>query len=218
MELETGRITLDDVRAALGDVDPRQTNASKVRDTLGRGSFATIQRHLETIRAELVQPVATVSHAVPSPPTETLQALWHAAYSAAQVSTLARLDAVTAERDGLHAQVSTITTDRDAAVQALDSTIDALETAQAALRDTCAALADERDAAIEARDAAIRKQGDLCAAIDAERAKNASQADLAARDAEIARQAMQATLDNLVAQVSQRDALLATLAQQRQVV
>ena len=59
MTIETqnhGPITADDVRSALGEVDPNSTNASTLRKLLGRGSLSTIQRHLDAIRFELAAP------------------------------------------------------------------------------------------------------------------------------------------------------------------
>ena len=53
MALTPPVVTLDDVRQALGDTDPSTTNAGKLRAILGRGGMNTVQRHLDTIRAEL---------------------------------------------------------------------------------------------------------------------------------------------------------------------
>lgn len=53
---QQGKITIVDVRKALaGDedgpaIDPLSTNARKIRDIIGRGSMATIQKHLMSIR------------------------------------------------------------------------------------------------------------------------------------------------------------------------
>lgn len=51
------RITIDDARTALDDTDPHHTNASKVRTLLGgRGSFETIQKHLNSLRQARARP------------------------------------------------------------------------------------------------------------------------------------------------------------------
>ena len=52
-------ITKDEVMAVLGDADPMCTSAAKLRRVLGRGSFATIQKHLDAIRATRIQTQTT---------------------------------------------------------------------------------------------------------------------------------------------------------------
>ena len=46
----TGPITIDDVRQALADfrLNPSSTNAGAIRKIIGRGSYATVQKHLDT--------------------------------------------------------------------------------------------------------------------------------------------------------------------------
>lgn len=100
--LSAGRITLDDVRTALAGTDPNATNASRVRGQLGnRGSFETIQKHLGTLRQELALAAAPPVAAgdVPPPPSEAISHIWLAAWTAAQVSTMARSERLAAERD-----------------------------------------------------------------------------------------------------------------------
>ena len=70
----TGPVTLDDVRAAIGDTDPSTTNASKLRAALGRGSQSTIQKHLDFIRAELAAAAPSLeATAAPEVPKELTQ-------------------------------------------------------------------------------------------------------------------------------------------------
>lgn len=71
------RVTLDDVRAVLNGTDLHSTNASKVRTLLGgRGSFETIQKHLNTLRAELAAAAAppVAADQVPVMPADAAQA------------------------------------------------------------------------------------------------------------------------------------------------
>lgn len=116
------RITIDDVRAVLDGTDPNQTNASKVRLQLGRGSNETIQRHLETLRAELAAaaaPPISVDQ-VPALPADAAQAMWVAAWTAAQVQTMARAEKLASERDAALLQLDTARQD----VAGLVSTVD----------------------------------------------------------------------------------------------
>ena len=76
-------ITRDDVRVALADVDPNNTNSGRIREILGRGSLATIQKYLEELRAEKVPQVQQISE-VPNAPKELINAVWQAAYQSAQ--------------------------------------------------------------------------------------------------------------------------------------
>ena len=79
----TGPVTFDDVAHALGDLDPGHTNAAKLRETLGRGSFATIQKHLDRLRASKAAQEPAPGSEVPSAPADVLVTLWSAAYRAA---------------------------------------------------------------------------------------------------------------------------------------
>lgn len=96
------RVTIDDVRTVLAGMDPNRTNASKVRALLGgRGSFETIQKHLNTLRQELATAAAppVAADAVPTLPADVAQAMWVAAWTAAQVATMRRTETLGTERD-----------------------------------------------------------------------------------------------------------------------
>ena len=77
-QMTTGPVTFDDVRAALGDQDPTGTNAGAVRRIIGRGSLSTIQKHLDTLRAQAVQPAAEAPGKVPDAPQDLIQGVWAA--------------------------------------------------------------------------------------------------------------------------------------------
>lgn len=130
------RLTLDDVRAALAGTDPNETNANKVRAMLGnRGSFETIQKHLGTLRAERATAAAPSVDAdqVPALPVEAASAMWAAAWTAAQVQTLRRAEALAAERDAALLKLETMGAD----ISGLAATVDE----QAAKLDGAAATA-----------------------------------------------------------------------------
>lgn len=184
----TGPLMLDDVRAALGDTDPRTTNAGALRGRLGRGSVSTIQKHLDKLRADLVI-APTTDNSTPAVPAEAIAALWSAAWSAAQAQTLGRLNLVTQERDAARERVALLSADLDAATVELDKTADELAGAQAAAQS---ALQAEQAKAAEQQAAATataeRLAAELAAArVEIERvtAAAAHAAQLAQRDAEL---------------------------------
>lgn len=81
------RITFDDVRNAVGEQNLYSTNAGKIRAELGRGSASTVQKHLDTLRAELQkQQEAPAQEALPLPPApqDVLAGIWLSAFEAAR--------------------------------------------------------------------------------------------------------------------------------------
>ena len=156
------RVTLDDVRAVLNGTDPHSTNASKVRTLLGgRGSFETIQKHLNTLRAELAAAAAppVAADQVPVMPADAAQAMWVAAWTAAQVQTLRRTELLAAERDSALLKLETMSQDLADQVQTMDAQAGELERAAAAVAAVQAAhLADleksKADLAVAAADRA----------------------------------------------------------------
>lgn len=130
-----GRITIDDVRTALEGIDPNQTNASKVRALLGgRGSFETIQKHLGTLRQELATAAAppVAADQVPALPVDTAQAMWVAAWNAAQVQTMRRAEMLAAERDAALLKLETMGQDVAGLVSTVDEQAGQLDQAAAA--------------------------------------------------------------------------------------
>lgn len=92
-DVSTGPLTLNDTRAALGDIDPNATNAGALRRLLGRGSLSTIQKHLDSLRIEAAGPEPELSSASAAPevPRDLVAAVWSAAWAAAQARTLGAL-------------------------------------------------------------------------------------------------------------------------------
>jgi len=205
METTTGPITLADVRNALGGTSPSSTNAGPLRKILGRGSLATIQKHLETIRAERVAVVMEAHSAVPPAPTEAVGVIWGAAWAQAQVLTLARLERLTAERDAAQTLVDIQVMDIASLTAELD---DLMEASQARLNEQVQGFAQAQEL--------VATQGQALATAHAElervsTAANAASA-LAEREAKIERQALQATVDRLTDQASDLKSLLTRLS------
>ncbi len=104
MEQNTGPVGFEDVRAALGDQDPAGTNAGALRRVIGRGSLSTIQKHLDALRAQAVQPAAPEAGEVPKPPPDLVQSLWAHAWSQAQAMVQTALWGQLTKRKNLYAK------------------------------------------------------------------------------------------------------------------
>lgn len=216
------KVTIDDVRAVIGEGDPNQTNASKVRTLLGRGSFETIQKHLSTLRLELAAAlVPTVSaDQVPPVPTDAAASMWAAAYTAAQVLTLARSEKLAAERDAAVLQMEVMTVDLAGLVSAVDEQAAQLDRAAVTVAQVQAAHLSDVDQA---------KAGLLAAADELAAAKAAAEASEAVlraqivdlghkvqvveKDAANAALTLQVTIDRLTDQVGELKSLLHSQAQ-----
>lgn len=211
-------VSIDDVRAALGETDPHKTNAGKLRAIIGRGSLRTIQNHLETIRAAAIAAVAEAGEAdtIPVVPKELADALWQAAWNAAQGRTARRMLTLTTERDDLTARVESLTADLEAAIGQFDEAearaADAAERAkvateaQEALKKEIELLVAE--AAQKAAEVALKAAQELTDA------KHAHQLDLANWNAE--RATMQREIDRMVNNLSEVKSLLHKPAEQTQ--
>ena len=121
-----GPITADDVRFALGEVDPNSTNASTLRKLLGRGSLSTIQRHLDAIRFELAAPALQASGAAPEVPKELIQSIWSIAWTAAQAQTVGALAAAQALAAQQAEQLKVANADAEAALIEAEEAAEAL--------------------------------------------------------------------------------------------
>jgi hypothetical protein len=185
-------VTLDDVRATLGDTDPRTTNAGALRSKLGKGSVSTIQKHLDKLRADLMPAVVTPGSPTPAAPAEALGAIWSAAWSAAQAQTLGRLNIVSQERDAARERITLLIGDLEAVANQLDQTTEAQ--AQSAQRTSELTAQAERCGA------------DLTAArVEIERLNTASEhaAQLALRDGELKDKAHQQDREYLLNQIAE---------------
>ena len=194
----TGPITLADVRAALADTDPGTTNAGALRQIIGRGSFATVQKHLDAIRAERAPVLPAAPGAIPAAPADAVAAIWGAAWAHAQAVTLARLERLSAERDAAQALATAQAQD----VAGLAAEIDLMTAAAQAERDAQAqALQDAQATATEATARATAQGQDLASAraeIERITAAAAQAAALAQREAQIERQALQTALERQI--------------------
>jgi septal ring factor EnvC (AmiA/AmiB activator) len=207
----SGPISLADVRQALADTDPSGTNAGALRKIMGRGSYATIQKHLDAIRQERAPVVPVAPGATPAPPADAVAAIWGAAYAAAQVLTLGRLETVTAERDAARAQIAAQAQD----VASLAAEVDAgAGSLAAALADKLTAdsnmmqVTTTSSEVIESHKAEIAR---LTVELERVTREAAAAAALADREAQIKLQTLQTVLDKAIQDVSEYKSLLARL-------
>jgi hypothetical protein len=202
-----GPVTLEDVRLVLGETDPHTTNAGKIRAVLGRGGMGTIQKHLDAIRAERAAAlIPDESPLMPPAPGEAIAAIWAAAYGIAEARVRRRLDAVTAERDGLAVLASTQHGDIVALSTAADQAGAAADQAASAERASAQAAASLQEQLAEAQEALRvaqeRHQAEMAQAASAaasaallaasEHARALAQVE---HDREIERQALQAAIN-----------------------
>jgi hypothetical protein len=223
----TGRaaiVTIEDVRATLDNLqlDARKTNASVIQRALGRGGMGTVQKHLDTIRAELDQPVPVLDGEIPPTPKEVADAVWRAAYSATQNLGLAALSTALLERDDARMKLERALGDvavwqiakdeADLAAQisesnAIEANKDAME-ATAAMESLKIALeASEAGRVADAKAAEDRfVNAILEASVKLREVKAAHEVEMSHAETKIV--TLQATIDRLVNQLSDVKSLL----------
>lgn len=207
--IPTGPVTLAEVRAAVGDKDPNATNAGALRKIMwDRGSYATIQKHLDTIRRERAPAAPVAPGAAPAAPKDVVDALWTAAWSAAQAVTYGRTETLSAQRDAALTLSQTQALD----IAALTGDVDALTEKMIAVQSDAAAqtakVGADLAAAVQAADDAKQALDKMTVAKAHAESDAAHAAALATRDAQIAAQTMQATMDRLNDQISDLKSLL----------
>lgn len=201
-------LTFEDVVRAIGDSDPSLTNASKVRALLGgRGSFATIQKHLDTIRAQRLQAAQPEAVPVPAAPPELLQ-LWGAAVQIATAQVRTRLDGVVLERDTLTAELKSSRGDVIALADDLESTSARLEAATTASAKAAAEQLAAEHLATQERAAVLELHAAEAARlrVDLEAARHL--AETSRLEAQLGAQALQMTIDRLTDQIGELKSLL----------
>lgn len=235
----TGPITLDDVRSAIGDTDPQSTNASKLRKIIGRGSFETIQKHLELIRKEQAPVLLGTQAPPPPPPKDAIEAVWLAAWSASQAATYGRTERLSAERDAALELSVTRASDIGGLTADLDSLLEKVAAAEshaaelaaqgeadlAAAAKIAAEATEALEQALKAKETAESGATQAAAEAAAEAAKALEQLrsekakleadavhadELATLRATVAENAMQGTINKLNDQIVELKGLLRT--------
>lgn len=175
----SGNVTIEEVRSLLGDTDPNEVSSPKLRELLGkRGSFETLGKILKTLRAEralaLNPPIE--SGAIPAMPIEAATAIWSAAWTAAQVSTLTRMEKLAAERDAALVKLEAQSMDIEGLVIAVDEQTGQLDQTAA----EAAMAAEVHQAEIDAMNAVHQADIDKLEAVQKELAENKFASSMAA--------------------------------------
>ncbi len=199
-EMNTGPVTFDDVQTVLGEQDPANTNAGALRKLLGRGSLSTIQKHLDTLRAQAAQPVADVEGEAPKAPSDLLQGLWAMAWGQAQAMVQTALASALAKAEALGQALGIAQADAAAAqgeadqarddLVAVVARLDGLEGQHAAVIDRMQDAHQEQVLALRSGLSDARNEADLARhALDVSTARH--EADLALLRGELDRQVSQ---------------------------
>ena len=215
-------VTIEDVRAALGDTDPHSTNSAALRKIIGRGGGGNIQKHLEAIRAERLVQTLEVAGPAPDMPKELMTSVWQHIWSAAQARTAGALakaqqqnQLLTAALEVAKADAASALDDVDAIRIQLDTKSLECEKIESKFEETFDNLAKEFDdfkltseKQLEATKVEAQKK-------DADRLKEVGdlkhQIDLIQRDREIEKKTLQSTIDKLVEQLTEYKSLLMNL-------
>lgn len=207
-EAATGHITLEDVRAALGDTDANNTNAGAVRRTLGRGSLSTIQKHLDAIRAEGMAQALDVAGAAPDAPRDLVAAIWTHAWAAAQARTAGALAHSQQQTQAFAQALAVAQADAAAAQQEADESAQAL----AQVQQQAQQAQDIQEAAMEAAqalaDAHQAQQAQELAQVRAELQQTQQAAALERAEHAAAVAALRGEVDRLINQLADLRAAL----------
>ena len=183
--------------------------------------MSTVQKHLDSIRAELDKPVLVADGEIPAAPRDALDALWRAAWAAAQLHTAAAMATALLERDQARQQLETARGDLDGmdmeltTAQVLASSAaqqaQAAQAAQAGLQAALQAAQAQAEAqAQEAAQALAQAQTEAQAAMATVEAAHAL--EIAHAETRIA--TLQGQLDRMVEQLAEVKSLLPRVQQQ----
>lgn len=129
-------------------IDPRKTNANAVREMLGRrGSLATIQKHLQTLRTSAEPTHIESITAAPGAPRELVEAVWREAWLQAQARVAGSIIVLTEEREEARVRADSLANDVESLSFAADEAVDA---AAAAVSAAAVATADAETARLAA--------------------------------------------------------------------
>lgn len=187
-------VNIDDVRAILGEQDPHSTNAGKIRAELGRGSLSTIQKHLDTLRIQLLREQEAPSQdALPLPPApqDVLASLWSTAFEAARGRVAQHLASLSERFSAVQLTVSAQAQDK----ALLSSEIESLEAALKAASDSSSATAKATSDMAAAAEQAASTLHEKIAFLEADCARLMTEKTSALHDAEIRMRTLQQVVD-----------------------
>lgn len=207
----SANVTMEDVKNAIGTGDPSQTNASKIRQVLGRGSMQTIQKFLDVLRAELSTPESSTQEQIPDTPSDLVRSVWVAAWTTASLQNQKRTEQLSTERDTALSRLQTTAADVIELTLTADQLAEQLQTAAAELqaeREAHQAAVVAAKSGEEAAAAALTAAAADTAAITAELTKVKSDAVHAAQLAEAGRELLREELSRLTDQIGELKAAL----------
>lgn len=187
----TGPITFDLVKEAF---EAGHTNAQKIRDHLGRGSMATIQKHLQTLRSEVTTRAAeqvALDSEVPPPAGGVVNELWAAAWRAAHGTVHSLINRLTAERDLAVERVAVAEEDAElmrSEVERTEAEIDTLKAEHASMKD-------ERDQSKHLAEKIAQEKAILVVTHEQAISQMTSENNLALKDAHTRVEVLSSTLD-----------------------
>jgi len=190
-------VTLEDVRAVIESDPSAAKSCVRIREALGRGSFATIQRHLETLRAAAAkpEPVPNEIPPVPEDVKRSLKAFWDHAVLTTTVDLQAQMLRCIAERDSAQKAATVAGADWERMAGDLDAAQAAAQQAQAALESAQQMLKEQTVAHTEALTRLNREMQEQAAAHAAALERERRASELSAAKADAAHQALRGELD-----------------------
>lgn len=141
---DTAAVTIDEVRAQL---DKGLTNAAQVRKALGRGSFSTIQKHINTLRRPEKQTTATDVNETPDAPEDLLSSIWSHAWAKAQARTSGALADALGQVHQLEKRLAEASSDADTPATLVDELEASLAQAKLDAQEHVQALKNELETA-----------------------------------------------------------------------
>jgi len=189
-------VTLEDVRAVI-ESDPTAKSCFRIREALGRGSFATIQRHLETLRAAAAKPEPVLGEMPPV--TEDVKRSLKALLTTTADMQEQMMRCI-AERDSARKAADVSAADVAAFAVDADRLIGELDAAQA--------TAQQAQAALESAQQMLKEQATAhAAALEQEQERRASELSAAKADA-VYQEALRGELDRRMRQIMDLQAAL----------
>jgi hypothetical protein len=211
-DLASSHIRREDVLSTLDGKDPHHTNAKAIREILGRGSYKTIQKHLDQIRREYRQAagVENSSNEIPEMPDE-MTGVWRSAYISASNLVLRRMEQLASDRDASVLQANTIRADVESSQAELDELTSRLDAANLNIETLYRKEQSLKDSwTREVVELQLQCQTDL-SALKTELAEVKHTQELERRDRSTERLTLQTTIDRQVQQIVELRTLLSTL-------
>ena len=151
---DAATVTLDDVRAQLNQ---GLTNAALVRKALGRGSYSTIQKHINALRSAQEKQTATDANEMPDAPEDLIASIWSHAWAKAQARTSGALAEALARVLQLEKRLVDASSESEAAAALIDELEASLTQTKLDAQEHVQALKNELETARADADAHVQE-------------------------------------------------------------